>query len=372
MLGRMRFSTATTIVHYEHLCKTIFSSQKQGDERPTKASYEEVLERIVAAAKLGRHVQDAANDTDKGLAFATCVPQDNPEKIVLIRTYDRLREDLPSSVEIWEAIRATTASPQTFAPITLTLSGQRDKYMEDVLGKSNIAHLLLEEAWSRFGGERQLGCILSLGAGQKQGDMKTIASVFISPLSAYMKSSKDSTLGEVGVLFQDFPGAYRRLDFTSTVRGVGLIPSVKPQKVRVAAEQWIRERDVSQEVDQMVHMLQHKRASGLSIEAACQSSRRVLVVVCANMSQMRQHRKVCRQRHHQAISSQAACRYSKTWIDSSQDGRKGRPPDGNSSWLEWAVLAKRRLLLNFRQIRPIGWFTLITCWSGLILTCIVL
>ena len=85
----------------------------------------------------------------------------------LLRSYPAPGRDA-IKCEIWEAARATSAAPTFFKEIKIKHSGGATlRFVDGALKCSNPVAILMEEAEKAFGGDKQLGCIVSLGCGIK-------------------------------------------------------------------------------------------------------------------------------------------------------------------------------------------------------------
>ena len=84
----------------------------------------------------------------------------------LFRTY-RAPKNQSFDCTIWEAARATTATPTFFKQIVIGTLGSSQPYVDGGLGCNNPVMVVLEEAILMFP-SRYLSCIISIGTGQAQ------------------------------------------------------------------------------------------------------------------------------------------------------------------------------------------------------------
>ena len=84
----------------------------------------------------------------------------------LFRTY-RAPKNQSFNCTIWEAARATTATPTFFKQIVIGTLGSSQPYVDGGLGCNNPVMQVLEEAILMFP-SRYLSCIISIGTGQAQ------------------------------------------------------------------------------------------------------------------------------------------------------------------------------------------------------------
>jgi hypothetical protein len=77
---------------------------------------------------------------------------------------------------IWEAARATSATPGIFKPVKIAgTRGISAEYVDPGLEHSNPTEKLLEEASGLFGQDRRVKCVLSIGTGRVSRRWKTRA-----------------------------------------------------------------------------------------------------------------------------------------------------------------------------------------------------
>lgn len=86
----------------------------------------------------------------------------------LLRSYSSYTiEDAPSAT-IWEAARATTATPGIFKRMRVKTLAGYDELIDGSLGSKNPTRILLIEAAAAFGPGRAVSCIMSIGSGPQQ------------------------------------------------------------------------------------------------------------------------------------------------------------------------------------------------------------
>ena len=81
---------------------------------------------------------------------------------ILFRTYQS--RETHSNCKIWEAARATSATPTFFERIEI---GRKQPFIDGGLGRNNPSHVVLDEAFALFGA-RRIGCLVSIGSGQAE------------------------------------------------------------------------------------------------------------------------------------------------------------------------------------------------------------
>jgi hypothetical protein len=90
----------------------------------------------------------------------------------LFRTY-RVRANQEFNCKIWEAIRATTASPLLYKPIPIGKDWSKQQFINAELGANNPVGYMIEEkqkVWLRQGNwpPPDIGCIVSIGSGKEK------------------------------------------------------------------------------------------------------------------------------------------------------------------------------------------------------------
>lgn len=92
----------------------------------------------------------------------------NATRIRLFRSYKpKADDDLEHPCEIWEAIRATSAAPTYFEPISIGPPGMTEEFIDGGVGCNNPISELHAEACKIFDSAREVACILSIGTGTK-------------------------------------------------------------------------------------------------------------------------------------------------------------------------------------------------------------
>ncbi|KAJ7101034.1 acyl transferase/acyl hydrolase/lysophospholipase [Mycena epipterygia] len=138
MLGRLRMSTAEAISAYQTLCP----QPKMGSTEQFQTSkFEDTLKKIFKQEKM----DDISSDVCK--IFVCTMNESNMNAGIphLFRSYNTLEEPA-SNCMIWQAARATSATPGLFKPMDIGLSGLKQRYIDGCVGNNNPTSLVLEEA----------------------------------------------------------------------------------------------------------------------------------------------------------------------------------------------------------------------------------
>lgn len=167
MLGRMEMGVEEAIDRYIAVMKPIYTAASGGDlGTPSSQQFaSDALEK-----ELQKLSMDVLGDPDAKLLVLTSPPPTTASFVctqnsnhlnlpVLLRTYPSPHSVIEECT-IWQACRATSASPGIFKSI---LIGRDQPFVGD-LGCSNPTKFLLEEAVRQFP-SRKVACIISIGTG---------------------------------------------------------------------------------------------------------------------------------------------------------------------------------------------------------------
>ncbi|KAJ7452294.1 hypothetical protein FB451DRAFT_696911 [Mycena latifolia] len=156
MLGRLRMSIADSISAYEKLQP----EPKGGSTEQFKASQLEVaLRQIFGEEKM----KDASPHVCKTFVCAMHESNLNASIPELFRSYDT-QEEPAHNCTIWEAARATSATPGLFKPIEIGRGGVRPKYISGSVGNNNPTSLVVAEAQQMYPSQPII-LVVSVGSG---------------------------------------------------------------------------------------------------------------------------------------------------------------------------------------------------------------
>ncbi|SPO02541.1 uncharacterized protein DNG_05214 [Cephalotrichum gorgonifer] len=99
-------------------------------------------------------------------AFVCTISKKDATRIHLFRSYE-IDNDSEHPCKIWEAIRATSAAPTYFEPISIGRPGMTEEFIDGGVGCNNPILVLHVEAGRVFDSTRKVACILSIGTGTK-------------------------------------------------------------------------------------------------------------------------------------------------------------------------------------------------------------
>ncbi|KAJ7103892.1 acyl transferase/acyl hydrolase/lysophospholipase [Mycena epipterygia] len=156
MLGRMRMSVKDAISAYE----TLRPHSKIGFGEEFQASkFEEALRNIFKDETM----EDISTDACKIFVCAMNHMNMNASIPDLLRSYDTPDEPA-SDCMIWEAARATSATPLLFKPMEIELQGIKQHYIGGCIGNNNPTSLLLKEAIQMYPSQ-PIVLVASIGSG---------------------------------------------------------------------------------------------------------------------------------------------------------------------------------------------------------------
>ncbi|KAJ7452297.1 hypothetical protein FB451DRAFT_1185886 [Mycena latifolia] len=156
MLGRLRMSITASILAYEKLQP----KRKSGSAEQFKASQmEAALRQIFQEGKM-RDLNPHACKT-----FVCAMHESNLNAGIpqLFRSYDTPQEPA-LDCKIWEAARATSATPGLFKPIEIGRGGVRPKYIGGCVGQNNPTSLVVAEAQKMYP-TQPIILLVSIGSG---------------------------------------------------------------------------------------------------------------------------------------------------------------------------------------------------------------
>jgi len=185
---------------------------------------------------------------------------------VLLRTYQS--RELPFDCKIWEAARATSATPGLFKRIQI---GRDQPFVDGGLGRNNPSRLLLDEAKGLFG-DRHIGCLVSIGTGQadvvsieKPGVFQRILSMDVVGVLKAIATDCEATHETMLGLFGNSPNTYFRLNVEQGMQRIDLSELEKLPKVEAHTIQYMKRKEVDEKLALVVDAIRAPRAR-LTIE----------------------------------------------------------------------------------------------------------
>jgi hypothetical protein len=163
---------------------------------------------------------------------------------------------------IWEACRATSAAPTLFKRIQIGEPGLEEDFVDAGLGCNNPVQELVQEATREFGEEKDVGCIVSIGAGKPNfTGFKKLSFGFqrglpLDLIEALASIATDSEIeaAEMRGRFRYCPGLYHRLNMDQG-QDIWLEEWEKLSKVKSCTMAYLGDQEINQQVDQIVKAL---------------------------------------------------------------------------------------------------------------------
>jgi len=159
---------------------------------------------------------------------------------------------------IWQAARATSAAPTFFKRIKI--DGEHD-YIDGGIVCNNPAQQVLDEA-RRIGKNRRVDCILSVGTGRAQtvglpypNILQRLLPTDIINVLRRLATDAERTASELDNRYRNTPGVYFRLNFELGSQKIPLEEWTRMTEVTNYTIQYLRDTEVSQKVDDLVHIL---------------------------------------------------------------------------------------------------------------------
>ena len=179
----------------------------------------------------------------------------------LFRTY-RAPKNQTFNCTIWEAARATTATPTFFKRIVIGGPGFSQPFVDGGLGCNNPIAQVLEEAELVFPG-RQIACIISIGAGQAQmisipkpRRLQRVLPLEVVRAMEAIATDCERSAQNMARRFQGTSNVYFRFNVEQGLQDVGLTRWDRLDEVTAHTEHYVRTVEVDQKLDAAVAIIQ--------------------------------------------------------------------------------------------------------------------
>ncbi|KUI57201.1 Patatin-like protein 2 [Cytospora mali] len=275
MLGRLQMSTEEALKAYDSFASEIFSKRRKSLVEKYKAkALEETVKNLVRDQGKGFSMRDARSADAKGRAFVCTMPEQRHKEIVRLRTYDVKGDKYPNCL-IFEAARATTAATTYFKPMLIKdEEGNEEKFVDAALGTNNPISILWDEASDLFGKKRKLGCVVSLGTGSRDVEMKSNGDRMVDKtrylISALKLTKELGTDSEKDHLrwkakFEEFENTYFRLNVDGGAQGIELSDWQKIGELKRRTREYLQDPEVKKMIDDLADVLLDGKDSGLTL-----------------------------------------------------------------------------------------------------------
>ncbi|KAJ7488806.1 hypothetical protein FB451DRAFT_1222817 [Mycena latifolia] len=217
MLGRMRMSVTDAIAAYEQL-EPQFKTPLHKEFKATK--FEECLQGVFGEGKM----KDNSPNACKTFVCAMNLMNLNGVIPDLFRSYDSPEEPAIDCL-IWEAARATSATPKFFKPMEIGRAGMKQLYVDGGVGNNNPTSLLLDEVKNIYP-QRRIVLVASIGTGHPD-TIRIPKSPSVSSLAKAMKeiaTGCQKTHEDMARRFRSMPRTYFRFNVHQGLQ------SLNPQK----------------------------------------------------------------------------------------------------------------------------------------------
>jgi len=179
----------------------------------------------------------------------------------LFRTY-KVPKNQSFDCTIWEAARATTASPTFFKGIEIGRHGSKERFIDGGVGRNNPIAQVFEEAELVFPG-RLVACAISIGTGQA----KTIAIPKPSPLQRMLPSDVvnaviqiagdcERTAEEISRRFKSRANFHFRFNVEQGLQQITLAQWDRLGEVTTHTKQYMLKSEVDQKIDAVIKAIQ--------------------------------------------------------------------------------------------------------------------
>ncbi|KAJ7105279.1 acyl transferase/acyl hydrolase/lysophospholipase, partial [Mycena epipterygia] len=225
MLGRLRMSVKEATLAYDSLrphSKIGFSEEFQASK------FEDALKNIFKDEKM----EEMCTDACKTFVCAMNQMNMNAGLPVLFRSYDTPDEPANDCL-IWEAARATSATPGLFKPMTIGFSGIQQQYIDSSIGNNNPTPLVLEEAKQLYP-SHPVVLISSIGYGHPDTIQlpQSLSATGIAKVFKMMATDCERTHEDTTRKFRSIPNVYFRFNVQQGLQGF-------------EAQQWEKSSEVS-------------------------------------------------------------------------------------------------------------------------------
>ncbi|KAJ7112508.1 acyl transferase/acyl hydrolase/lysophospholipase, partial [Mycena epipterygia] len=248
MLGRLRMSVKDTIAAYE----TLRPHGKLGFGQVFQASkFEDSLKKIFKE----EWMKDVGTEVCKTFVCAMNQMNMNAGIPELFRSYDTPDEPA-SDCMVWEAARATSATPGLFKPMDIKLHGIQQHYIDGCIGNNNPTALVLQDAKQIYP-TRPVVLVSSIGSGHPdviQISQSSCSNIIAQALKM-TASDCEKTHEEISRKFCSTPNTYFRFNVEQGMQGLEAQHWQKSSEVSAHTKAYLRREDTKSKLTKAVKLI---------------------------------------------------------------------------------------------------------------------
>ncbi|KIJ49330.1 hypothetical protein M422DRAFT_246422 [Sphaerobolus stellatus SS14] len=298
MLGRLKMTAEDALREYTKLLERIFSANnrkliKSSEKGSYKASTLEATmkELIARSGFIGEEPMREDNQNEYGRVFVCALPLHNMRHVQRLRTYPVSKNDIPTC-KIWEAARATTASPWVFKSIAISgLAEIKESLIDSGTRCNNPTELVVDEAEELFGSKCDVRLLLSIGSGHPQvirfpesGVFEKILSKELLGLLKQIATDCEHVADRLHHHYINMPQLYFRMNVTHGAGMVNWEEWKKDSNVLSHTRSFLKDAIISAQVDSIVDCLCNKDMKIPNISLGILSGKLPLEVSTSSMS----------------------------------------------------------------------------------------
>ncbi|KAK0470078.1 acyl transferase/acyl hydrolase/lysophospholipase [Desarmillaria tabescens] len=283
MLGRLKMSTAEALQCYKKLFSIVFNAENRkafySNDKFKATALEKEMKRVIVQAGYSEDqklLDPDAGRNSKGNAFVCAMTEINLRSPQRFRTYPGLPNQGPDC-KIWEAARATTATPTLFKAIKIGPGNFGSRYVDANLRFNNPTKEVRDEAKELFGSNRYIGVLVSIGTGhtgpsglrQRKGIEKFLPLKLIRVLQ-HIATDCESVADELAKEYGG-DGAYFRFNVLHGTEGIYLDEWEKMSELSAHTTSYLRGQ-VSTQIDRFIVCLLQKKTEDLAVPLVDRSS----------------------------------------------------------------------------------------------------
>ncbi|KAG6809046.1 hypothetical protein H0H92_001810 [Tricholoma furcatifolium] len=254
LLGRLCLSVQDAIEGYMFIAKKAFS-EKNLDGTYKEGNLEAAIQEV--ALKYEKSKNALMKKIETTPESSDCKVQvllpPNASNARLFRSYPVIKNP-EYNAKIWEAVRATFATPKFFGRISIGTE-PKEEFVDGGFRVNNPVFEVLQEAKLLWGNER-IKCIVNIGTGYP----KTIKiPLKATPLDCLMDIAMDcEATAERFASNHIDRGVYYRLNVDHGIEEVGLDEWKKLSEVKTHAKAYLHKNEVGRKVDEVTGLLSNR------------------------------------------------------------------------------------------------------------------